>query len=107
MAIAEFLLFVLTATLEGMFYCSANDLITVFVVPECFSLCSYLLSRYTKKDVRSNEATMKYLLMVGAISSILVHGFSWLYGLSEGEIELQEIIDKFDSPTILIKLKYF
>uniref|UniRef100_A0A251S4T3 Putative NADH:quinone oxidoreductase/Mrp antiporter, membrane subunit n=1 Tax=Helianthus annuus TaxID=4232 RepID=A0A251S4T3_HELAN len=43
----------------------ANDLITIFVAPECFSLCSYLLSGYTKKDVRSNEATMKYLLMVG------------------------------------------
>ncbi|KAL8555904.1 hypothetical protein ACS0TY_003645 [Phlomoides rotata] len=53
-----------------MFLCGANDLITIFVAPECFSLCSYLLSGYTKKDVRSNEATMKYLLMGGASSSI-------------------------------------
>ncbi|PHU09447.1 NAD(P)H-quinone oxidoreductase subunit 2 A, chloroplastic [Capsicum chinense] len=49
--------------------------------------------RYTKKDVRSNEATMKYLLMGGASSSILVHGFSWLYGSSGEEIELQEIVN--------------
>ena len=40
MAITEFLLFVLTATLGGMFLCGANDLITIFVAPECFSLCS-------------------------------------------------------------------
>nr|YP_010632882.1 NADH-plastoquinone oxidoreductase subunit 2 [Acanthus mollis]YP_010632894.1 NADH-plastoquinone oxidoreductase subunit 2 [Acanthus mollis]WBP64553.1 NADH-plastoquinone oxidoreductase subunit 2 [Acanthus mollis]WBP64566.1 NADH-plastoquinone oxidoreductase subunit 2 [Acanthus mollis] len=93
MAITEFLLFVLTATLGGMFLCGANDFITIFVASECFSLCSYLLSGYTKKDVRSNEATMKYLLMGGASSSILVHGFSWLYGLSGGEIELQEIVN--------------
>ncbi|KAL8265074.1 hypothetical protein R6Q59_023204 [Mikania micrantha] len=93
MAITEFLLFVLTATIGGMFLCGANDLITIFVAPECFSLCSYLLSGYTKKDVRSNEATMKYLLMGGASSSILVHGFSWLYGSSGGEIELQEIVN--------------
>nr|AIN75536.1 NADH-plastoquinone oxidoreductase subunit 2 [Campanula americana] len=93
MAITEFLLFLLTATLGGMFLCGANDLITIFVAPECFSLCSYLLSGYTKKDVRSNESTMKYLLMGGASSSILVHGFSWLYGLSGGEIELQEIVN--------------
>nr|YP_010295496.1 NADH dehydrogenase subunit B [Tridactyle tridactylites]UMO93279.1 NADH dehydrogenase subunit B [Tridactyle tridactylites] len=46
-----------------MFLCGANDLITIFVAPECFSLCSYLLSGYTKRDVRSNEATTKYLLM--------------------------------------------
>ena len=92
MVIIEFLLFVLTATLGGMFLCGANDLITIFVALECFSLCSYLLSRYTKKDVWSNEATMKYLFMGGASSSILVHGFSWLYGSSRGEIELQEIV---------------
>nr|YP_009470702.1 NADH dehydrogenase subunit 2 [Anemopaegma acutifolium]YP_009470719.1 NADH dehydrogenase subunit 2 [Anemopaegma acutifolium]YP_009470800.1 NADH dehydrogenase subunit 2 [Anemopaegma album]YP_009470817.1 NADH dehydrogenase subunit 2 [Anemopaegma album]YP_009470898.1 NADH dehydrogenase subunit 2 [Anemopaegma arvense]YP_009470915.1 NADH dehydrogenase subunit 2 [Anemopaegma arvense]YP_009471094.1 NADH dehydrogenase subunit 2 [Anemopaegma foetidum]YP_009471111.1 NADH dehydrogenase subunit 2 [Ane len=110
MAITEFLLFVLTATLGGMFLCGANDLITIFVAPECFSLCSYLLSGYTKKDVRSNEATMKYLLMGGASSSILVHGFSWLYGLSGGEVELQEIVNglintqMYNSPGISIAL---
>lgn len=36
----------------------------------CFSLCSYLLFRYTKKD--STEATMKYLL--GVLS---VNNYSW------------------------------
>nr|YP_010964961.1 NADH-plastoquinone oxidoreductase subunit 2 [Oxytropis falcata]UHJ17195.1 NADH-plastoquinone oxidoreductase subunit 2 [Oxytropis falcata]WNM89617.1 NADH-plastoquinone oxidoreductase subunit 2 [Oxytropis falcata] len=110
MAITEFLLFILTATLGGMFLCSANDLITIFVALECFSLCSYLLSGYTKKDVRSNEATMKYLLMGGASSSILVYGFSWLYGSSGGEIELQEIVNglintqMYNSPGITIAL---
>uniref|UniRef100_A0A251SWA3 Putative NAD(P)H-quinone oxidoreductase subunit 2 A protein n=1 Tax=Helianthus annuus TaxID=4232 RepID=A0A251SWA3_HELAN len=110
MAITEFLLFILTATIGGMFLCGANDLITIFVAPECFSLCSYLLSGYTKKDVRSNEATMKYLLMGGASSSILVHGFSWLYGSSGGEIELQEIVNglintqMYNSPGISIAL---
>nr|YP_009435356.1 NADH dehydrogenase subunit 2 [Lobelia patula]YP_009435375.1 NADH dehydrogenase subunit 2 [Lobelia patula]ATG25358.1 NADH dehydrogenase subunit 2 [Lobelia patula]ATG25377.1 NADH dehydrogenase subunit 2 [Lobelia patula] len=110
MAITEFLLFVLTATLGGIFLCGANDFITIFVAPECFSLCSYLLSGYTKKDVRSNEATMKYLLMGGASSSILVHAFSWLYGLSGGEIELQEIVNglintqMYNSPGISIAL---
>ncbi|XP_048227296.1 NAD(P)H-quinone oxidoreductase subunit 2 B, chloroplastic-like [Ricinus communis] len=107
MAITEFLLFVLTATLGGMFLCGANNLITIFVAPECFSLCSYLLSGYTKKDVRSNEATMKYLLMGGASSSILVHAFSWLYGLSGGEIELQEGLintQMYNSPGISIVL---
>ncbi|KAF9586785.1 hypothetical protein IFM89_040003 [Coptis chinensis] len=31
--------------------------------------------------------------MGGASSSITVHGFSWLYGSSGGEIELQEIVN--------------
>ncbi|XBH86245.1 hypothetical protein VPH35_073953 [Triticum aestivum] len=95
MAIIEFLLLVLTATLGGMFLCGANDLITIFVAPECFSLCSYLLSGYTKRDLRS---------------SILVHGFSWLYGSSGEEIELQEIVNglintqMYNSPGISIAL---
>uniref|UniRef100_A0AAU6PBM7 NAD(P)H-quinone oxidoreductase subunit 2, chloroplastic n=1 Tax=Pohlia lutescens TaxID=2779719 RepID=A0AAU6PBM7_9BRYO len=91
LSITEFLIFILTATIGGMFLCGANDLITIFVSVECLSLCSYLLSGYTKKDVRSNEAVMKYLLIGGTSSSILVYGFSWLYGLSGGESQLQKI----------------
>ncbi|VAI45536.1 unnamed protein product [Triticum turgidum subsp. durum] len=59
----------------------------------------------------SQNATMKYLLMGGASSSILVHGFSWLYGSSGGgEIELQEIVNglintqMYNSPVISIAL---
>ena len=110
MAITEFLLFLLTTTLGGMFLCCANHLITIFGALECFSLCSYLLFRYTKRDVRSNEATTKYLLIGGASSSILIHGFSWLYGSFRGEIELQEIVNGlintqiYNSPRISIAL---
>ncbi|KAL2937467.1 NAD(P)H-quinone oxidoreductase subunit 2 B chloroplastic [Bienertia sinuspersici] len=48
--------------------------------------------------------------MGGASSSILVHGFSWLYGSSGGEIELQEIVNGlintkiYNSPEISIAL---
>ncbi|XP_059654880.1 uncharacterized protein LOC132301657 [Cornus florida] len=48
--------------------------------------------------------------MGGASSSILVHGFSWLYGSSGGEIELQEIMNglintqMYNSPGISIAL---
>lgn len=91
LSIIEFLIFILTATIGGMFLCGANDLITIFVSLECLSLCSYLLAGYTKKDVRSNEAVMKYLLIGGTSSSILAYGFSWLYGLSGGELQLQKI----------------
>jgi NADH:ubiquinone oxidoreductase subunit 2 (subunit N) len=76
MPIIEFIIFVLIVTIERMFLCGANDLITIFVASECLSLCSYLLSKYTKKDVRSNEIViMKYLLMGGISSSILAMVF--------------------------------
>jgi NAD(P)H-quinone oxidoreductase subunit 2 len=92
-SISEFLIFLLSATLGAMFVCAANDLVTIFVSLECLSLSSYLLAGYSKRDVRSNEAAMKYLLMGAASSSILAYGFSWLYGLSGGKLQLNEIAD--------------
>lgn len=93
MAIPEFFIFILTATAGGIFLCGANDLVTIFVSLECLSLCSYLLCSYTKKDIRSNEAAIKYLLIGGISSSILAYGFSWLYGLSGGETNIQKIVN--------------
>lgn len=51
-----------------------------YVALESFGLCSYLLARYTRRDIRSNEAAMKYLLMGEVCVSIRVHSLSWLYG---------------------------
>jgi NAD(P)H-quinone oxidoreductase subunit 2 len=91
MEIATFLTLILGATIGGMFLCIANNLITIFVALECLSLCSYILAGYAKKDVRSNEAALKYLLIGGASSSILVYGFSWLYGLSGGQLQYETL----------------
>nr|UPO65617.1 NADH dehydrogenase subunit 2 [Staurastrum margaritaceum]UPO65672.1 NADH dehydrogenase subunit 2 [Staurastrum margaritaceum] len=101
---AEFLILLLTATLGGMFLCGANDLVTIFVSLECLSLSSYLLAGQAKKDIRSNEASLKYLLMGGASSSILVYGFSWLYGLSGGELQLSKIVNGISSQDIYLSL---
>nr|YP_009746864.1 NADH-plastoquinone oxidoreductase subunit 2 [Plagiogyria euphlebia]QII42599.1 NADH-plastoquinone oxidoreductase subunit 2 [Plagiogyria euphlebia] len=92
-ALAEFSLFISTAGSGGMPLRRANDLVTIFVASECSSLSSYLLSGYAKKDIRSNEATMKFLLMGGASTSFLVYGFSLLYGPSGGEVQLDKVVD--------------
>ena len=97
MALAEFLTFLLSGTIGAMFLCSANDLITIFVALETLSLSSYLLAGYAKKDIRSNEAAMKYLLIGGASSCILAYGFSWIYGLSGGRLQLLEIAQAINS----------
>lgn len=91
-ALAEFLLFISTAGSGGMLLRCANDLVTIYVALECLSLSSYLLFGYAKKDIRSNEATLKFLLMGGASSSFLVYGFSLLYGLSGGEVQLNKFL---------------
>ena len=44
-----------------MFLAGANDLVTMFVALETLGLSSYLLTGYMKRDIRSNEASLKYL----------------------------------------------
>ncbi|MEM8615210.1 MAG: NAD(P)H-quinone oxidoreductase subunit N, partial [Cyanobacteria bacterium P01_H01_bin.105] len=90
-ALAEFIAILLTATLGGMFLSGADELVTIFVALETLSISSYLLTGYMKRDPRSNEAALKYLLIGAASSAIFLYGISLLYGLSGGEIRLSAI----------------
>mmetsp|Transcript_16308 Transcript_16308/g.22535 ORF Transcript_16308/g.22535 Transcript_16308/m.22535 type:complete len:524 (-) Transcript_16308:164-1735(-) len=83
----EFLVLFVTAVVGGMFLAGANDLVTFYVSLETLGLSSYLLTGYMKRDIRSNEAALKYLLIGAASSSFLLYGLSWLYGISGGHLE--------------------
>ena len=69
-SLAEFLVILLTATLGGMFLSGADELVMIFVSLETLSISSYILTGYMKRDPRSNEAALKYLL-IGAASSAI------------------------------------
>jgi NAD(P)H-quinone oxidoreductase subunit 2 len=90
-ALAEFLVILMTATLGGMFLSGADELVMIFVSLETLSISSYLLTGYMKRDPRSNEAALKYLLIGAASSAIFLYGISLLYGLSGGETHLSLI----------------
>ncbi|MGL4617800.1 NAD(P)H-quinone oxidoreductase subunit N [Chroococcidiopsis sp.] len=90
-ALAEFLVILLTATLGGMFLSGANELVMIFISLESLSISSYLLTGYTKRDPRSNEAALKYLLIGASSTAVFLYGVSLLYGLSGGQTELSAI----------------
>jgi NAD(P)H-quinone oxidoreductase subunit 2 len=90
-ALAEFLTILLTAVLGGMFLSGSDELVSVYVSLETLSISSYLLTGYTKRDPRSNEAALKYLLIGASSSAIFLYGASLLYGLSGGETRLSAI----------------
>nr|YP_009057816.1 subunit 2 of NADH-plastoquinone oxidoreductase [Nephroselmis astigmatica]AID67676.1 subunit 2 of NADH-plastoquinone oxidoreductase [Nephroselmis astigmatica] len=90
-ALSEFLVLLLTATLGGMLLAGTNDLIMMFVALETLGLASYLLAGYMKRDARSNEAALKYLLVGAGSSSLFLYGVSWIYGLSGGHLEINYI----------------
>ena len=90
-ALGEFIVILLTAALGAMFLSGADELVTIFVSLETLSISSYLLTGYTKRDPRSNEAALKYLLIGASSSAIFLYGLSLLYGLSGGETQLSAI----------------
>lgn len=106
-SLAEFIVILLTATLGGMFLSGSDELIMIFVALETLSISSYLLTGYMKRDPRSNEAALKYLLIGAASSAIFLYGISLLYGLSGGQTRLTDIAasilaDGSDAPIGLV-----
>lgn len=77
-----------------MFLSGANELVMIFISLEMLSISSYLMTGYMKRDPRSNEAALKYLLIGASSSAIFLYGSSLLYGLSGGETTLDTISAK-------------
>ena len=102
--VGEYAAILLAATLGGMLLCGSTDLVSVFVSLETLSVASYLLSGYVKRDPRSSEAALKYLLVGSAAAAVFLYGSSLLYGIS-GSTNLQEIGEAvIESPTPLAAL---
>jgi NADH-quinone oxidoreductase subunit N len=69
---------------------TANNLIMVYLSIEMVSIASYILAGMLKNDLKSNEASLKYVIFGAFASGLMLYGFSWLYGLS-GSTDLHEI----------------
>ncbi|MFN3925932.1 MAG: NAD(P)H-quinone oxidoreductase subunit N [Pseudanabaenaceae cyanobacterium] len=101
-AVGEYLTILLTATLGAMFLAGANEMVMIFVSLETLSIASYLLSGYAKRDPRSNEAALKYLLVGAASSAIFLYGMSLLYGLAGGETNLMSIASRLQENNLAL-----
>ncbi len=61
---------------------SSIDLIMVYVSIEIVSIMSFVLAGYLKKNTRSNEAALKYVVYGAFSSGIMLFGLSYIYGLT-------------------------
>src|ERR1700682_1528964 len=78
----EYYALLLFACVGMMFMASGIDLIVMFLGLETMALSFYVLTGFLRRDKRSNEAALKYVLLGAFSSGILAYGFSILYGLS-------------------------
>ncbi|HEX5837726.1 MAG TPA: proton-conducting transporter membrane subunit, partial [Anaerolineales bacterium] len=81
----------LLASLIGMnLMASAADLIMLYLAIETTSIPLYVLSGFMLADEKSTEAGFKYLLFGALTSSIMLYGFSLLFGFA-GTTNLYEL----------------
>ncbi|MET0727685.1 MAG: NADH-quinone oxidoreductase subunit N [Acidimicrobiales bacterium] len=96
--------FLLLASILGMtVMASSRDLVTIFVALELLSIPAYMLAGWRKRDLKGNEAGVKYYLMGVFASAVMLYGMSLLYGLSGSTLltDIAESIGGGDSRPII------
>src|ERR687897_868585 len=91
----------LAAAGAGMvFLVQANDLMTLFLGLEWFSICLYILCAIEIDLVSSLEAGLKYLVVGSFGSAVLLFGSALVYGAT-GELEFGAIARELESQGLL------
>jgi NADH-quinone oxidoreductase subunit N len=86
----EYFALVLFATAGMMAMASGLDLVTIFIGLEVASISQYILASFRWHADRSNEASVKYLLLGAFASAFLLYGIALTYGAT-GSTHLVEI----------------
>ncbi|TMC49846.1 MAG: NADH-quinone oxidoreductase subunit N [Chloroflexi bacterium] len=76
----EYYALILAATVGMMLLAGAASLIVIFLGIELLSISLYILSGFAHTETRSQEAALKYLLLGGFASGILLYGMALIYG---------------------------
>ena len=78
----EYATLILLSTLGMMLLASAADLIALYLGLELMSLSLYVLASIQRDSVRSTEAGLKYFVLGGLSSGMLLYGASLIYGFT-------------------------
>ncbi|MDA8234082.1 MAG: NADH-quinone oxidoreductase subunit N [Clostridia bacterium] len=90
---SEFFALIVFATLGMMVIASAGDLITMFVGIELMTISFYCLVGLKKRDSKVAEAGIKYLLLGGVSSAVILYGLTLVYGTT-GTTVITEIANR-------------
>jgi NADH-quinone oxidoreductase subunit N len=88
--IGEFYALILLSTVGAIYMAAARDLLTAYLSVEVLSFSLYVAVSLARNDPRSGEAALKYALLGGVASAMLLYGLSLLYGVA-GSTQYHEI----------------
>lgn len=78
----EYYALMLLSVAGMMCMASGYDIVLIFIGLELMAISTYVLVGFLRRDRRSNEAALKYLLLGAFSSGIFAYGLSLLYGLT-------------------------
>jgi NADH-quinone oxidoreductase subunit N len=68
------------ATVGMLLMASAGDLVMIFLGLEIVSIATYVLAGFRRRDLRSNEAGLKYYILGSFATAFLLYGMALTYG---------------------------
>lgn len=92
----EYYFLLLSSVLGMMTIASGRDLIAIFISLELISLPAFVLTGLRKRDLKSNEAALKFFLFGVLSTAIMLYGMSLIYGVT-GETNLVAIAGVLES----------
>ncbi len=78
----EYYALILFSVVGMMCMAAGYDIVLLFIGLELMAISTYVLVGFLRRDQRSNEAALKYLLLGAFSSGIFAYGLSLFYGLS-------------------------
>ncbi len=99
--VAEYFALIAAAGSGMCFFVGAANLMTLFLALEWFSICLYILCAIDIDYEGSLEAGLKYLIVGGFGSAVLLFGSALVYGAT-GELSFDKIATAADSSDVLL-----
>ena len=78
----EFYALILFSVVGMMCMAAGVDVVLIFIGLELMAISTYVLVGFLRRDRRSNEASLKYLLLGAFSSGIFAYGLSLFYGIT-------------------------
>ena len=97
----EYYALLVVATLGMSLMAASADLIMLYLAIETTSIPLYILAGFMKSDDKSTESGIKYFLFGALTSTVMLYGFSLLYGFS-GETNLYLLSERLTGGEISI-----
>jgi NADH-quinone oxidoreductase subunit N len=81
-SMGEYYALIVSMVIGMIMMASSADLLMIFLSMELVSFSAYILTGYFKRNRRSAEAALKYLVYGAVSSGLMIYGFSLIYGLT-------------------------